>query len=85
MTEYQLEFPRVKLHRPHAIAGSIERPRLLEKLDQVLQKPVALISAPAGFGKTTLLAQWLERCRCPTPGCSWMKMTTIFPRFYPAL
>jgi len=61
MTEYRSEFPRVKLHRPHAIAGSIERPRLLEKLDQVLQKPVALISAPAGFGKTTLVTQWLDR------------------------
>jgi LuxR family maltose regulon positive regulatory protein len=61
MAEYRSEFPWVKLHRPHAIAGSIERPRLLEKLDQVLQRPVALISAPAGFGKTTLVTQWLDR------------------------
>jgi LuxR family maltose regulon positive regulatory protein len=71
MTEYQLEFPRVKLHRPHAIARSVERPRLLEKLDQVLQKPVALISAPAGFGKTTLLTQWLTRCQLPN---AWLQL-----------
>ena len=71
MTEYRSEFPRVKLHRPHAIAGSIERPRLLEKLDRVLHKPLALISAPAGFGKTTLLAQWLDRCPLPN---AWLQL-----------
>jgi LuxR family transcriptional regulator, maltose regulon positive regulatory protein len=71
MAEYRSEFPRVKLHRPHAIAGSIERPRLLEKLDQVLEKPVALITAPAGFGKTTLLAQWLDRCTLPN---AWLQL-----------
>jgi len=71
MAEYHLEFPRVKLHRPHAIAGSIERPRLLEKLDQVLQKPIALISAPAGFGKTTLMTRWLDRCPVPN---AWLQL-----------
>jgi LuxR family maltose regulon positive regulatory protein len=71
MAKYRSEFPRVKLHRPHAIAGSIERPRLLEKLDQVLEKPVALITAPAGFGKTTLLAQWLDRCPLPN---AWLQL-----------
>jgi LuxR family transcriptional regulator, maltose regulon positive regulatory protein len=71
MIEYQFEIPRQKLRRPHAIAGWIERTRLLEQLDQVLQKPVALISAPAGFGKTTLLTQWLDRCPLPT---SWLQL-----------
>ncbi len=71
MVEHRSEFPRVKLYRPHAIAGSIERPRLLEKLDQVLQKPVAVITAPAGFGKTTLLTQWLEHCPLPN---AWMQL-----------
>ena len=71
MTEYQPEFPRIKLHRPHAIAGWIERPRLLKQLDQVLQRPVALISAPAGFGKTTLISQWLDRCPLPS---AWLQL-----------
>ncbi len=71
MLEHRSEFPRVKLHRPHAVAGSVERPRLLEKLDQVLLKPVALISAPAGFGKTTLLTQWLDRCPLPN---AWLQL-----------
>jgi LuxR family maltose regulon positive regulatory protein len=71
MADYQVASPRVKLHRPRAIAGAIVRPRLLEKLDQVLLKPVALISAPAGFGKTTLLTQWLDRCPLPN---AWLQL-----------
>ena len=36
------------------------RPRLLELLGEAVQRKVSLISAPAGYGKTTLLAQWLQ-------------------------
>ncbi len=69
--EHQPEFPRVKFHRPRAIARWITRPRLLEQLDQAHQQPVVLITAPAGFGKTTLLAQWLDRCRLPN---AWIQL-----------
>jgi LuxR family transcriptional regulator, maltose regulon positive regulatory protein len=65
MAEDRPAFPSIKLHRPRALSGWIVRSRLLERLDQVLQEPVALISAPAGFGKTTLLSQWLDRCPLP--------------------
>ena len=71
MTEFQSEFQRIKLHLPHAIAGTIERPRLYALLDQVLEKPLAIISAPAGFGKTTLLTQWLDRCPLPN---AWLQL-----------
>lgn len=64
-------FPSIKLHRPRALAGWIVRSRLLERLDQVLEEPVALISAPAGFGKTTLLSQWLDRCPLPN---AWLQL-----------
>lgn len=47
------------------------RPRLLEHLDQVLHKPIASIYAPAGFGKTTLLSQWLDRCPLPN---AWLQL-----------
>jgi LuxR family maltose regulon positive regulatory protein len=36
------------------------RPRLTRRLDQGLQRRLTLISAPAGFGKTTLVASWLH-------------------------
>lgn len=71
MPEYLPAFPKVKLHRPQPISGWIDRPRLLVQLDQVLQKSVALISAPAGFGKTTLLTQWLDHCPLPN---SWLQL-----------
>lgn len=38
-----------------------ERKALLESLDETLQTQVTLITAPAGYGKTTLLAQWCDR------------------------
>jgi LuxR family transcriptional regulator, maltose regulon positive regulatory protein len=36
------------------------RPRLLELLGEALHHKVTLISAPAGYGKTTLLTQWIQ-------------------------
>jgi LuxR family transcriptional regulator, maltose regulon positive regulatory protein len=71
MVEDRPAFPSIKLHRPRSVAGWIARPRLLERLDQVLHEPVALISAPAGFGKTTLLSQWLDRCPLPN---AWLQL-----------
>ena len=53
---------RNKMNRPQLPAGLIVRPRLLERLDEASARRVFLISAPAGYGKTTLAVQWLERC-----------------------
>jgi LuxR family maltose regulon positive regulatory protein len=49
--------PRV---RPHAVGRS----RLLRQLNDGLQYRLTLISAPAGFGKTTLLSQWVGSAPC---------------------
>lgn len=51
---------QTKLFRPRSGADVIHRARLIERLDAGLSSSATLISAPAGFGKTTLLAQWLE-------------------------
>ena len=48
------------LRIPHLHEGLIPRPILMEKMDQVLEYPLTLITAPAGFGKTTLLIQWIS-------------------------
>lgn len=53
---------RTKMNRPQPLAGLLVRPRLLERLDEASGRRVTLISAPAGYGKTTLAVQWLERC-----------------------
>ena len=39
------------------------RPRLIERLNEGLHRKLTLISAPAGFGKTTLVSEWVAGCR----------------------
>jgi LuxR family maltose regulon positive regulatory protein len=48
-----------KLHVPRRRGGAVARTRLDQRLDRAALPPVALVSAPAGFGKTTLLTEWL--------------------------
>jgi hypothetical protein len=40
----------------------VSRPRLIERLNEGLHGRLTLISAPAGFGKTTLVSEWLTGC-----------------------
>lgn len=49
-----------KLHRPQVPAGYLHRPELLERLEEVPRPPLVLVSAPAGYGKSTLATSWLE-------------------------
>ncbi|ABW31018.1 tetratricopeptide repeat protein [Acaryochloris marina] len=46
-----------KLYRPKWRPGLVSRPRLLERIHK--ERKLTLVSAPAGFGKTTLLAEWV--------------------------
>ena len=48
-----------KLHIPHLSVDLVPRPRLSECLDEGLTRKLTLVSAPAGFGKSTALASWL--------------------------
>jgi LuxR family maltose regulon positive regulatory protein len=53
------------------------RTRLLERLDEGLQRRLTLIAAPAGFGKTTLVSEWLAGCSQPgRPGlcAAWLSL-----------
>jgi len=47
-----------KLYIPRPHREWVHRPRLIERLDTGLQGKLTLVSAPAGFGKTTLLSEW---------------------------
>jgi len=48
-----------KLYIPRSRRGLVPRPRLSERLDRGAASKLMLVSTPAGFGKTTLLAEWL--------------------------
>src|SRR5215472_8981476 len=48
-----------KLYLPPLRPNVVSRPRLLERLNEGLHRRLTLISAPAGFGKTTLVSEWL--------------------------
>ena len=48
-----------KWHVPGRRPGAVARPRLSDRLGRGAQSRLSLVCAPAGFGKTTLLAQWL--------------------------
>jgi LuxR family maltose regulon positive regulatory protein len=49
-----------KFALPPVRSDLVSRPRLTNQLQLGIQRPFTLIAAPAGFGKTTLLATWLE-------------------------
>jgi LuxR family maltose regulon positive regulatory protein len=49
----------------------VSRSRLFERLNEGLHHKLTLISAPAGFGKTTLLSAWLARCKRPA---AWLSL-----------
>ncbi len=53
--------------RPHVVS----RPRLLERLNEGLQRKLTLIAAPAGFGKTTLVSEWVAGCQRPA---AWLSL-----------
>lgn len=56
---------QTKLNLPSLRPGLTPRPRLLSQMDLALQSKLVLISAPAGFGKTTLLLEWIENNHLP--------------------
>jgi hypothetical protein len=47
-----------KLHVPRPQPGFVPRPRLTGRLDEGLARGFVLVCAPAGYGKTALLADW---------------------------
>ncbi|MEN8172563.1 MAG: LuxR C-terminal-related transcriptional regulator [Chloroflexota bacterium] len=54
-----------KLFIPPPHANLVSRTRLLDRLEQVWENKLTIISAPAGFGKTTLLSEWISQCENP--------------------
>ncbi len=60
-----------KLYAPQPRTKVVTRTRLIERLNEGLLGKLTLISAPAGFGKTTLVSEWLVGCDRPA---TWLSL-----------
>ena len=60
-----------KLYAPPPRPKIVLRPRLTERLDEGLLCRLTLVSAPAGFGKTTLVGEWVAGCGRPA---AWLSL-----------
>src|SRR5262249_37626351 len=61
---------------PPRCPGLIDRPRLLAAVAQLPAKRLAVIKAPAGFGKTSLASAWLQRLAQDGNAVAWLTIDT---------
>ena len=73
---------RTKLHQPPNTPDLVPRPRLLERLEgRRRERPLTLVCALAGYGKTTLVSSWLEAPDWPSAWLSLDEDDTDLPLF----
>jgi LuxR family maltose regulon positive regulatory protein len=63
-----------KLYVPKLRRGLVARPRLLERMGNGAEARLTLVSAPAGFGKTTVLAAWLHEAPAEGRYVAWLSL-----------
>ena len=63
-----------KLSVPAKPRRGLARPRLVERLERGAEARLTLVSAPAGFGKTTLLAEWLADSSAVDRSVAWLSL-----------
>ena len=51
---------QTKLYPPRVPGRLVRRQELLERLQHRRERPITIVSAPAGYGKSRLVSQWLE-------------------------
>lgn len=56
---------QTKFHRPTLPVDLVARSHLTNWLDERINSPITLVSAPAGYGKSTLISSWLDTCKYP--------------------
>jgi len=63
-----------KLHVPRVRHSLVARPRLIKRMSLGAQSKLTLISAPAGFGKTTILTEWLAATAAAERSAAWLSL-----------
>jgi LuxR family maltose regulon positive regulatory protein len=66
-----------KLYAPRRPKGLVSRPHLTDRVRLGTQSKLTLMSAPAGFGKSTLLAEWLETARADGLVTAWLSLDSF--------
>ncbi|HLJ32572.1 MAG TPA: AAA family ATPase, partial [Ktedonobacteraceae bacterium] len=78
----QAELLTTKLSVPPVRSSLVARQRLIQQLDAGLGSKLILVTGPAGFGKTTLLSNWLHSCSFPVAWLSLDASDNDFVRFW---
>jgi LuxR family transcriptional regulator, maltose regulon positive regulatory protein len=63
-----------KLYVPRLRRGLVARPKLIERMSHGAESKLTLISAPAGFGKTTLVGEWLAAAPADERSTAWLSL-----------
>jgi LuxR family maltose regulon positive regulatory protein len=71
LTGQQEPLLKTKLYLPQARRPTVERPGLVARIEEGLRQALTLLSAPAGFGKTTLLVEWAQSSCVPV---AWLSL-----------
>ena len=74
MTAADLPLLGTRFHIPAMRPGQVPRPRLVERLERGAAGKLTLLSAPPGFGKTTLLAEWLAGSPAKQYDVAWLSL-----------
>jgi LuxR family maltose regulon positive regulatory protein len=64
---------RTKFYVPAVHPNQVSRPRLIDLLNEGMDKTLILVSAPAGYGKSTLVSRWLKETGVPS---AWLSLDT---------
>ncbi len=62
---------KTKLFMPPLREGMISRLRLIEQINNGIKKKVVFVSAPAGFGKSSLMVEWVAQTKMPV---AWVSL-----------
>jgi LuxR family transcriptional regulator, maltose regulon positive regulatory protein len=73
---------RTKLYIPSVRPAFVHRPVLVERLNAGLNCRLTLLSAPAGYGKSTLLSEWVHQSKAPAAWLSLEKADSTPSRFW---
>ena len=62
---------RTRFYRPSLPSDLVDRPRLTDQLNCSSDRPLTLVTAPAGYGKSVLVSAWLSTCERPS---AWLSL-----------